>query len=980
MLKYNQFNLPIESALLKFVEHQSKHYDISLSDAFKLVFLALNGIKNDEGDPERIEKIKGDILDLTVKSNFKNELAKLEKWGIGFNNGRFSFPTIARFAETTKSTQSWGFDGNMAKTKSIAGLPVKIKGEASSALKLDVANAGTCKDTFNINMPQLDYGVSLRLGVAAGAEGAVSGTNGVFSGNFSAGGSFDFDLHYLYQFDGVDSALESLHHTFKNTASHKFIYFDLDSINNNLVSPQSGDLNDYHGLRRVEVNYKNSVNLSGKLGLGKSISKSEKVSVTGHKHKVSASISLGFSAGYESKLNGHFRTYCQKLSDNSLKIVLESLDEQSQQFDLALGADIKVSGLDELGKALIDGYLPYEQSWKSDLDEWSNLGDLLVQDMTSKLQSIAEDDAVWRSLVQTALGEDKSEEIINSLKEKVSSELSKPSDKVFNWLNDGTQQINQSISEFVLKSGLPTQLSTYLNDTLAQTVFSTINNANQDLQDKVKAKVESFAHKSSTEVRKWLEPLSEFGNRVDEFAEDINTYSQEVTEAVIDLLSEYQKLRQRLLEGAKKAAEYQVALQLGYNASKWTKESALLTIIIDPTNTAQENSDIVKYMMLGKVGSALELAQALEANGHPAIKSIEGELTSWSRQVKELKLGISFGKVNMYALTRKLSEINIKVDSSGNLLVGDVEAKLEEEAGFFHEERKLSVFSTSNIIKASEQNRLASVGGVSLALSDKNLRSSELQQFLYSLEERGLVQSGLTNRAIQLYNRKKSYGSTVVLRANMLLNKNFYKKLAQLGDEKAYELACNSFFQTSFMPRQNIYNSFNVLLNGYELADNRIDFIKQIGRKSTESMACKHINSNFIGNIPPIRDIRRKAGSHLLAVRTVRAVNKCAEAFTDMSDLLNELGESFIALKKEKPTDLKPWQEKLDDLVDELNSKIATMVSVKGFIEGLLDESVNWNTLAFLCLLADLNEGKSTKLTITLTIKNSDTEESFVLA
>ncbi|MCF2858766.1 hypothetical protein L1286_14870 [Pseudoalteromonas sp. SMS1] len=982
MLNYNQFDLPIESTLLEFIKAQSEQYNIPITEAFKLVASAVSDIPNTGDEQARINEVKAKIIDLAVKSKFKNELDKLAKWGIGFHDGAFLLPTLARFAQTTKSTQNWGIQRKVNTAPNITGIPVEVKGEVGAALKIHVADASTNHKAFEVDMPELDYGINLNVELAANASINASGQAGIVSGNFATGGHFEFDVYCLYQYDGTKPALEAFSDTFTDVASHKFVYFDLHSISKSLAPPQSGNLNDFSGLRRVEVNYKNSVSLSGMLSLGESISEAEIINVNGKAHHVSANISLGLSASYQSKLNGNFRTYCQKLSPNSLVITLESLDEGEQVFNFALGADMKVEGLDELGKTLIDGYLPYEQQWKDDLAQWSNIGDLLQTSLTSKLQSMVETDAVWQQLVKTALGEDKSAEIVTDIQKQIDDELSSQSGKLFNWLNDGTAQINNAISEQVAKLGLPTQVTTYLNEILAQTAVTAVNNANQLIQSKVNDKIERLSHQANANVRKWLEPLTSLGEQVNEVAADINAYSEKVLEATIALLGEYQQFRQRLLEGAKKAAEFQVAMQLGCSAANWSKDKALLALIIDPKSSDERVAEIYKLMMLGKAGEALNLARMLEAETCPALKSIKGEFATWSKQIKELKLGIQLGKVNLFdASTRKLSEINIKVDASGNLLVGDVDAKLDKEAGYFAESRKLSVFSTSNIMKASAQNRLPSIGGVSLSLDDKHLKMDELEEFLYSLEARGLLHSGLTSRTLQLYRRKKSYHSAAVLSASMILPSNFYKKLAQLSDEQAYELACNSFFETGFSDK-NLEKDFWVLCNGFEPTSERNMFIKMVGKKKRKSQACEYINSNFNGGQTVIPHSHYNFSPKGLAPAAIRmlSVHKCAQAFAEKSELLNELGEISMAFKKSKPTDLAPWREKLNEVVDELNDSVDEMVSVKGVIAGLFDESVNWNTLAFLCLLSDLNEPTHTKLTVTLTIKNSETEESFVLS
>ncbi|MFT4928401.1 MAG: hypothetical protein ACI8WB_004520 [Phenylobacterium sp.] len=251
-----------------------------------------------------------------------------------------------------------------------------------------------------------------------------------------------------------------------------------------------------------------------------------------------------------------------------------------------------------------------------------------------------------------------------------------------------------------------------------------------------------------------------------------------------------------------------------------------------------------------------------------------------------------------------------------------------------------------------------------------------------NIKDGNLLAPGLTNRALALYDREVRGNCTATINVSMTIEAAFYDKLKTLSADEAFDLGCKNYLDAAINTDDEIA-AFDYLVANFKGASDALGFVKTIGAKSSIRGASQLYNNNNHQRQELFVDKRIKSakddyGKVLLSTRTVY---ECARDLQGMVSEFNEIGRIAGVLKQNKLSSVSNNKDitALESACDSLNEKVDTLISVRGPISGLFQESVTWRTLAFLRLISSLIGGDQPLMVATLSLKKTNGEKTFVL-
>ncbi|WP_144391572.1 hypothetical protein [Pleionea sediminis] len=966
--------------IFEYVDGWAKKYNLPTKKVFEILMRVSSG--DSQEDSELWQEIAGVLAEATIKTKFEEQIKELESWGIVFENGQLKFPSVSRYASSHLAERTWQLSKESIKSPSIGGIPVYIRGEVKPELTINVVNQENSLQRYGMSLPESDFSYCVGFGLSSQAELSTKVATPKLSLESDNSASLEIDVNYLFQFDGSDSMLSSTGNVLTALKDSHAKFYDLERSAKTLVSSSSASTDDFQGLRSIEVRHLNGIALSGSLSAGRTAPVFSSFDVNNKKYSVNASVTLGATAKYRAQLKEQYISRVSRSGSNALEITIESQNIKDTESQMALSASIKTSGLDELGVALVDAYLPYSDEWKARLSQWSDLGDSLQETCVEKLKEYFDSSELWQSLVDDLFGKGQRDQTSEFILEQINQELESANESINNWISSASKDAESYVSRLLSDLKIPGGLRDFIVPQLNSTVTEFIDKKKEEVKSNIEQEVQALNSQSEEQVKDWLAPLATIGENVDELAASVNQSANILVNKLLTFLEDYQTLRQRLLNAAKKTAEFQLALQLQYSRSLQSKSNALLKIVLlDNESSENQVAKIYRDMMLGNVGDALTQARALQAAGDTSVISIEGTFEQWQQEAESTSIGIQLPNFKLYHNKKRISEIETTINQNGQLTFGSLKGTFEEASQGFNESRKLTLFNTTNLVQAAKQSELPMIGGLGYTLTDESLKSGELQTFLSNIEDVGegkLIAKGTTKRALELYSKVKKPDLYAVLRLNFMLPSSFFNKVSNLSEQRAYEMACDRALDV-FFDYDKYASYFYQMRNSFKYTNDTYEFIKKIGRKNFPKQAAEYFTQN---NREDITIVSSDTSSGLYdVIKLIIKTHKYAREFVELSGNLDRLFKEIKDLVESTDDNIvdSKFLKPVRKLSQEVNDNIDDLTSVSGVVEMLFNDKLQRMNLIFLLLISDVIGGTAPHIVASLSVGKGKNSETFMI-
>jgi hypothetical protein len=447
-----------------------------------------------------------------------------------------------------------------------------------------------------------------------------------------------------------------------------------------------------------------------------------------------AEISASFTAGLN--LVGAWTLRAKPKDDHILSLAVGKDRSRKTSFGIHVEASAGLSGLDVVGLAIIDKYLPSAQALIDKLEGFEDLGSLLRTEINQQL------DRLLKTGSDTTLQDDLSEVLVG--KESAATladHLGRAAEAALNSQlavleGDAAAAANKILTDMATKLRLPQNLA----NSLLSKASSKMAKLLDGLKDKLEGQLNKIIAGNKDKLVEIFQPLEAVGQSVAELCKQADGLAKTLLDPVIDFLSQYQKRRQELRDAVAKSANASISLDFASRRDTTTESNTVLEFDID---TRQGNAlDRFKEMLVGNFDGALADAR----NGSGGIILTGGSFKEVLNKSKTTEVNVKIFGSEISAATILRSDVTIEIDAAtGKILVAASKGTLEKNLNAFGEGQSITFVNMmgipESIAQAGSQPGAVESAGTRLELTyaDKSLKPSELAAYMGSLQESNLI-------------------------------------------------------------------------------------------------------------------------------------------------------------------------------------------------------------------------------------------------
>ena len=571
--------------------------------------------------------------------------------------------------------------------------------------------------------------------VSIGAGGSGNFGSGSVNLDVSTGGSVE--LGYLFEDVPSSLVIASLLRHLPQLCQP----FDLERLGGSFQKE----------LRAVSLQAQGNLNVSGGLQLGQSwgteIVIDQDAMGLHSPIGIQAAADLGITAAI--RLEGGFDLLVQPAANDWISVQLKRSSDRSKNLAINLQSQIEIHGLDVVGRAILDRYIPDAQPLIQELTPYLDLKGLLINGLSQQLSGVLnspEAEPLRNQLATILIGQTSSEDLVNALLDFIGQSVNSQLDA---WSGDAKSYVERVIHETATRLGLTPESTQLLQEKVSGPLTERLAQAKSELEDFLRQWVES---QPKTTLLKVLKPLDAFGAKVGELLDDTQNLVNRILEPVLEFLDKYQGYRNKV----QKAVDGAAKLKIGLNFSKaWQATKAgglMLNLELDPSSA--EAKEFYKQISLGSFHQILAAVQkaADEGTNLPGVRLVSGSFRQVLGKKVQTDFSIDLGQTTGSSQSLRELQLEATWDLSGNILTATGSSQVQQIFKFLGETRSAQFVNLLELAGTGQSDaaKLFS-SSVSLTFRDEKIKVSEIQGIFENLERLGLIQEGLTQRTVSQY-------------------------------------------------------------------------------------------------------------------------------------------------------------------------------------------------------------------------------------
>ena len=588
-----------------------------------------------------------------------------------------------------------------------------------------------------------EMGLTGTLSVSAGA----SLKSGFFnlSGNVNTGGT-SASLDYYYLDEGKWLFLEAMF----NNVPHIVSPFNAKAI----AAAKA------NRLEAVNVNITGALNTMINIGINAAYGPT--FTVSGSKlgldtgdTKVSANMQAGLDFSSELNIEGNWTLLAKPKDDYNLSLSINNNQYKDTINKIALSASIGLSGLDTVGTALINKYLPSAQPLITQLEKYANPGNLLKIEISKQFDQLMSTDSntlLKENLSRVLIGDETAAGIADVIGNAAESAFNNQLDKLEGDSETAAKKVLLNMAE---KLKLPQNLT----DDLVKKTNNEITKMLDNIKSNIEAQIKKIIDNNKDTLAVIFKPLEIVGNSINQVSKDMDKLAQELLSPIINFLSKYQALRQKISSIVADSANYSISMNL---SRALTTEKSSVTVLEFDIDTREQNAlDRYKEMMVGQFEKALADARK-SPDGFGGIKLTGGTFKKVLQKKLTTDLNFRIFGLDIDAGTILSSDVALQVDAvTGDIMIAASKGIMSKYLKAFGEAQTVTFINLMGIpgfiskddptMAKSPEEKLLNGTGMVLTYSDKSLKRSELDDYIGSAQKSGLISKGSKDAILNRY-------------------------------------------------------------------------------------------------------------------------------------------------------------------------------------------------------------------------------------
>lgn len=712
-----------------------------------------------------------------------------------------------------------------------------------------------------------------------------------------------------------------------------------------------------HRLSAIHLNVTGQLNASLDISGGKTWGTSFNVKNKSLDLDTEVAISAGASVGFTAGLNlaGSWDLLVKPLKNNQLSVKLQKDKSKEKNTGFSLDASIGVSGLNVIGEAVINKYLPDAEPLLDKFSPFLNIGSLLKEKLETQLSDWLKLDQqsgfkaeLENSLLQDASGDSSSASVSSIISNKVQSVLDSKLDLLESEASNFGQKI---ISDVATELKLPGSLADRLVSELSGKVDGFLTGLRSDIQ----AKISEIVQKNQGMLTSIFKPLEAVGTEVNKLSQDANKLSQLLLQPVITFLTRYQNLRNKITAAVEKTSQLKIGLNLSRTYSSSRATTTVLEFKMDPSKGNVE--EYYKEMVSGNFANALAAAK----RGEAGIILVGGSFKAMATDTLTTDFGVNLFGAQFSSQTILSSDVQVQVDATGNVLMAHSQSEMSKVFKGLGETRMVKFVnlleipgSLSNGNSPPGRTKLFS-SGLTMSYQDNSLKATELQSYLGSLEGADLITPQSLTSAVDRYNQlagqarsqKQKMGAEIAL--NMSLKSSDIAALIAARDGDIQGKAIDYQLKSFFYNRQDVYKQFVQVVSLWNTRNPNI--YQQIREMAALGKLGDVLIRYNIANADERRDMNSVSAEERYRLNTALEIGLNAENLVKIIRNIEAAGK--IQFTSEN---LQDQVNTVNALNKKNNKYLKHWLKVGGLLQslGIKKEEVPPVTLAFIATIGDI--------------------------
>ena len=387
----------------------------------------------------------------------------------------------------------------------------------------------------------------------------------------------------------------------------------------------------------------------------------------------------------------------------------------SHLFEIVLDTTDKMSAIIAEMKSI----LPRDDVLRADVTDW----------VDTKLENSSHGD-----LIKAAIGFDPEKSAGQLLAESIMTEVETTTAR---WNEKADITVEGVVDVVLAKLGVTGQTAQAARGLILPKAREVIDKENKRFNEKLEHLVkDNNAWKNMTEM------ISDVGKDVDQHITDLNQRFNEIVGPMRDITNTFQKQVKKVRDALQVAAE--AKLKLKWTREHSTSESVAVDLRLRFLNSGDDANDLYQQILSGSL-------DALTAAVRDPVPSTDFELMDG--KLKEM-VGLSESSgfdISLFGITnRSMRSLDIDasytVNSNGNIRVLS-RAEIAASREVLGENRRLAFVDVFELAVAENTKSLSI--DLTLSQNDQNVTLKDINGFFFSLEEAGLLATGVTSRAME---------------------------------------------------------------------------------------------------------------------------------------------------------------------------------------------------------------------------------------
>ena len=824
--------------------------------------------------------------------------------------------------------------GNLIGFKALAGLDMLLQ-----SLDSNTANKAigiTCRADQRF----LEIGLSGKLEVSSPGKTLSLGFIGITGSADVTGTAF---LNYYYLNKAKWLFLEAMVHDVPHLSSP----FDAADI----AAEQE------HHLQAIQLNVAGSLQAALGLNVGKTWGASYKVKNDSLDLDSEVTLGAQVSAGLQADmtLKGTWDVLVKNKDNQVLYVKVQNDRSKDKSKALSLEARLGIGGLDKIGDALIKKYLPDPAGLLDKLNQFSNFGSLLKADVKNQLDQLlkaGDDDTLKKELVNVLVGEDNAAALAETIGNAAETALNNQLDLLAGKAADAGQKILEDMAK---KLNLPGDLGDKLVNKAEGEMAKLLNSIKSKLENQLKKIIADNKDKLET----LFKPLDSVGKTVTDFSAELDKLSQQLLEPVVQLLTKYQRQRNKIVNVVRDSANLKMELQFSRTL---TSTSEKITVLEFEVDTKEEKArEYYKEMVAGNYTNALAAARKSK-DGSDGIKVTGGSFqdTVTGNLTTDVTFNI-FG-AQITAKTILDSDVQVQLDTAGTIMVADSTATMDETFSAFGKTREVKFINMMELpgsvskgpVESDSAGTRLFTSSLSLTFQDIRLKKKELDAYLGSLVETGLtagnILQAIDNRYNELSNQAHAEGKKLggKIGLSLALTSTDIQKMLNTNDENIHLIAIKNQLKT-YLKDTKHRQAFNAVLSKwYDRSPDEIEQIKKIAASGELGDALSRYD---ISNIDERRDPATVPTIDHHYINIAHHIGKNAVNLVDIIQNMR-MAEEIRFTEKNMDEEVK----KLNQFNKTADKYLKHWLKIRGILSslGIEPETIPPVTLAFIATIGQL--------------------------